>query len=80
MLYIFRHGAIVEDAFMKTSFKPLLLIAAFAAYGCAAPQPQDKSKEPSSQQEIGAPGAQARDPLQSKCRVPCSVSPGPGCC
>jgi len=62
---------------MKAMLVTLLL---FAACGCSTPPSQEKPEEGSSKKEADRPGAQARDPIQSKCRVPCSVSPGPGCC
>jgi len=59
----------------------LVTLLLFAACACSTPSPQEKkSEEGSSKQDADRPGAQARDPIQSKCRVPCSVSPGPGCC
>ena len=48
--------------------------------GCASQSPQlaGVAGNATFGKELRAP--EARDPLIPECRVPCSVSPGPGCC
>jgi hypothetical protein len=63
------------------------LMIAFAAAtiltgGCAMAEPQRDGihQDGTFTQELGNSGAKNRDILLRSCRVPCTVSPGPGCC
>ncbi len=55
----------------------VLSVILVGAAGCSA-QPRQLTPSP---QTMGLGDIQKRDPLLgSECRVPCTVSPGPGCC
>lgn len=59
-----------------TALSGILVLAA----GCASQPTRSAGSEGSATfgKEMRAP--EARDPLIHECRVPCSVTPGPGCC
>ena len=62
--------------FRLTALSVILVLVA----GCASVTPplSGYAGNAASDKEIGDP--EARDTLISECRVPCNVSPGPGCC
>jgi hypothetical protein len=56
------------------------MLATLVFCGCAteAQHPAAGAAKPTTEQEIGK--SEPRDTLLPKCRVPCNVTPGPGCC
>ncbi|HEV7822779.1 MAG TPA: hypothetical protein VGO84_16465 [Burkholderiales bacterium] len=61
---------------MRVRLTVLSVILAWAA-GCAT-EPREVNPTPTT---MGLGDVRTRDPLLgSQCRVPCTISPGPGCC
>jgi len=54
----------------------VLSVMLLAAAGCSS-EPRQATQSPYT---MGIGDVQKRDPLLSECRVPCTISPGPGCC
>jgi hypothetical protein len=55
----------------------VLSVILICGAGCAA-EPRQVSPTPTT---MGLGDVRTRDPLLgSQCRVPCTISPGPGCC
>ena len=55
----------------------VLSVMLLAAAGCSS-EPRQATQSPYT---MGLGDVQKRDPLLgSECRVPCTISPGPGCC